>query len=85
MTNFSDEENNINQGYFNEFKCYICGDTADFIVHLELIKDQTNYSLLESLNQIPFYLCSNHEFVYNQMKSNVELKLYFVETLKTYK
>ena len=69
---------------FDDVRCYICGETADFVVHLELIKNGSNYSILESLNQVPFYLCKYHEFVYNKMKKNIDLKMYFDETLKTY-
>jgi hypothetical protein len=31
---------------------------------------------------MPFYLCENHEYLYKKMQSNIELKNYFLETLR---
>lgn len=63
-------------------RCNICGRDADFIVQLELIKERSNYNIIESLNQMPFYLCKSHEFLYKRMRSNIELQDYFPETIK---
>lgn len=63
-------------------RCNICGRDAEFIVQLELIKERSNYNIIESLNQMPFYLCKSHEFLYKRMRSNIELKDYFPETIK---
>ena len=66
-------------------RCNICGGDADFIVQLELIKEQSNYNVMESLNQMPFYLCRSHEYLYKKMQYNIELKDYFSETISGYK
>jgi hypothetical protein len=63
-------------------RCNICGRDADFIVQLELIKERSNYNIIESLNQMPFYLCKSHEFLYKRMRNNIELQDYFPETIK---
>jgi hypothetical protein len=32
--------------------------------------------------QMPFYLCTEHEYLYKKMQKDLELKDYFVETIK---
>ena len=64
------------------FKCNICGSEADFIVQLEIVKERSNYNIMESVNQMPFYLCKSHEYVYKKMQNNIDLKDYFSETVK---
>jgi predicted nucleic acid-binding Zn ribbon protein len=61
------KENFGNPYYDDVFRCNICGE---------------NYNIVESVNQMPFYLCENHEYVYKKMQSNIELKNYFLETLR---
>ena len=63
------------------FKCNICGSSADFIVQLELVKQKRGYEGLHS-QQMPFYLCKNHEYVYKKMQQNIDLKDYFPETIR---
>jgi hypothetical protein len=63
------------------FRCNICGSRADFLVQLELIKENRRYDALHS-QQMPFYLCKSHEYVYKKMQGNIELKDYFTETIK---
>ncbi|MDQ3873174.1 MAG: hypothetical protein M3258_06135 [Thermoproteota archaeon] len=63
------------------FRCNICGSKADFVVQLELLKENVKYDVLHS-QQMPFYLCKNHEYIYKKMQENIELKDYFVETIK---
>jgi hypothetical protein len=75
-------ENDVQESCRELFRCNICGVDADFIVQLELLKDKSNYNILESINQIPFFLCSRHQYLYKRMQSNIELKDYFVETIK---
>lgn len=72
-------------GSSQTLRCNICGGDADFIVQLELIKEQSNYNVMESVNQMPFYLCRNHEYLYKKMQYNIELKDYFSETISGYK
>ena len=76
------DENDIQRLYREPFRCNICGAHADFIVQLELIKDRSNYNIMESINQIPFFLCNEHQYLYKRMQNNIELKDYFVETIK---
>jgi hypothetical protein len=64
------------------FRCNICGNNADFVVQLELVKERSNYNILHSASQIPFYLCKDHEYLYKKMQRNVELKNFFAETIK---
>ena len=64
------------------FRCNICGKDADFIVQLELIKERSNYNIVESVNRMPFFLCKEHEYLYKRMQNNIELKDYFAETIK---
>lgn len=72
-------------GSSQPLRCNICGGDADFIVQLELIKEQSNYNVMESVNQMPFYLCRTHEYLYKKMQYNIELKDYFSETISGYK
>jgi hypothetical protein len=64
-----------------QFKCNICGGRAHFVVQLELIKQKRRYDGLYS-QQMPFYLCKNHEYVYKKMQQNLDLKDYFPETIR---
>ena len=73
---------NFEGPYHDVFRCNICGGNADFVVQLELVKERSNYNIIESVNQMPFYLCENHEYLYRKMQSNIELKNYFLETLR---
>ena len=77
-------DNDVQEFRRNLFRCNICGADADFIVQLELVKDRSNYNVLESINQIPFFLCNEHQYVYKRMQNNIELKDYFVETIREY-
>lgn len=63
------------------FRCNICGGEADFVVQLELLKENAKYDVLHS-QQMPFYLCKQHEYIYKKMQDNIELKDYFAETIK---
>ena len=66
---------------YPQFKCNICGNRADFVVQLELFKQKSRYDALHS-QQMPFYLCKGHEYVYKKMQQNIDLKDYFPETIK---
>ena len=80
---YDDGNNNyVKRPYREPFRCNVCGAPADFIVQLELIKDRSNYNIIESINQIPFFLCNEHQYLYKKMQNNIELKDYFVETIK---
>jgi hypothetical protein len=61
------------------FRCNICGGRADFVVQLELVKQKRLYDTLHS-QQMPFYLCKDHEYVYKKMQQNIDMKNYFPET-----
>jgi hypothetical protein len=63
------------------FQCNICGSKADFVVQLELAKESMKCNALHT-EQMPFYLCSAHEYLYKKMQSSIELKDYFRETIK---
>lgn len=63
------------------FRCNICGERADFVVQLELARHSRNHDALRS-QQMPFYLCGAHEYLYKRMQKDLELKDYFVETIK---
>jgi hypothetical protein len=65
----------------SRFRCNICGETADFIVQLELVSEGGRYGAPRS-QQMPFYLCADHEYLYKKMQKDLELKDYFVETIK---
>jgi hypothetical protein len=73
---------NYENTHYDVFRCNICGEDADFVVQLELVKERSNYNIIESVNQLPFYLCENHEYIYKKMQNNIELKNYFLETLR---
>jgi hypothetical protein len=64
-----------------KFNCNICGTRAEFIVQLELVKRKTRDDVLHS-QEMPFYLCKEHEYVYKKMQRNIELKDYFPETIR---
>ncbi|HZA48132.1 MAG TPA: hypothetical protein VE521_04290 [Nitrososphaera sp.] len=64
-----------------QFKCNICGTKADFVVQLELVKQERRFHGLH-YQQMPFYLCKNHEYVYKKMQQNIDLKDYFPETIR---
>ncbi len=82
-----DELTNLNHtsSYREVLRCNICGGDADFIVQLELVKERSNYNVMESVNQMPFYLCKSHEYLYKKMQYNIELKDYFSETISGYR
>jgi hypothetical protein len=80
-TNDKSDENVENPNY-DVFRCNICGEDADFVVQLELVKERSNYNIIESVNQMPFYLCETHEYLYKKMQNNIDLKNYFLETLR---
>ena len=63
------------------FRCNICGERADFVVQLELLSDGSGFDVLRS-EQMPFYLCAEHEYLYKKMQKDLELKDYFVETIR---
>ncbi len=63
------------------FQCNICGIQADFVVQLELVKGNKKYHALHT-EQMPFYLCRSHEYVYKKMQRSIELKDYFTETTR---
>jgi hypothetical protein len=77
-----DVENEEISSQEESFRCNICGKDADFIVQLELIKERSNYNIVESVNRMPFFLCKSHEYLYKRMQNNIELKDYFAETIK---
>jgi hypothetical protein len=68
--------------YREELRCNICSHDADFIVQLQLVKEQSDYKIIESVDQMPFFLCKKHEYVYKRMQNSIELKGYFAETIK---
>lgn len=63
------------------FQCNICGIQADFVVQLELVKGNKKYNALHT-EQMPFYLCKSHEYIYKKMQRSIELKDYFTETIR---
>lgn len=65
----------------DSLRCNVCGGDADFVVQLELVKERSNYNVMETVNQMPFYLCKSHEYLYEKMQYNIELKDYFAETV----
>jgi hypothetical protein len=77
-----DNDNEVLRLYREPFRCNVCGAHADFIVQLELVKDKSNYNIIGSINQIPFFLCNEHQYLYRRMQNNIELKDYFAETIK---
>jgi hypothetical protein len=51
------------------FRCNICGSGAAFVVQLELVKENSRkYDVLHSQQQMPFYLCKSHEYIYKRCK-----------------
>jgi hypothetical protein len=64
------------------FQCNICGSRADFVVQLELVRGRRKYSSTLHTQQMPFYLCRSHEYIYKKMQSSIQLKDYFTETIK---
>ena len=66
----------------DSFRCNICGQIAEFIIHLELVKERSNYTIMESDDNMPFYLCKVHEYVYKKMRTSIDLKDYFDETIR---
>ena len=65
----------------SRFQCNICGNRAQYVVQLELVKGNMKYNALHT-EQMPFYLCKDHEHVYKKMQRSIELKDYFTETIK---
>ena len=65
----------------HQFRCNICGCGADFVVQLELATGDKKRGKRDA-NQMPFYLCAQHEYLYKKMQKDLELKDYFVETIK---
>ncbi len=63
------------------FQCNICGNRAEFVVQLELVKGNRTYDAFHAA-QTPFYLCGAHEHVYKKMQKSIELKDYFTETIR---
>ena len=77
----SDREERAQMDGDMQFKCNICGDRADFVVQLQLVKQKRRYNGLHP-QQMPFYLCENHEYVYKKMQQDIDLKDYFPETIR---
>ncbi|MFY9567502.1 MAG: hypothetical protein WB501_10245 [Nitrososphaeraceae archaeon] len=65
----------------DSFRCNICGKNAEYVIQLELIKERSNYNIMEPDSNMPFYLCKVHEYVYKKMRTSIELKNYFEETI----
>jgi hypothetical protein len=65
----------------DSFKCNICGGNAEYVIQLELIKERSNYNIMEPDDSMPFYLCKAHEYIYKKMRTSIELKNYFEETI----
>lgn len=63
------------------FTCNICGSRAEFVMQLDLVKGNRKYNALHT-QQMPFYLCKAHEYVYKKMQRSIELKDYFNETIQ---
>ncbi len=51
------------------------------LVQLELVMVNMKYNALHT-EQMPFYLCGAHEYVYKKIRSSIELKDYFRETIR---
>ena len=66
----------------DKLQCNICGTQAAFVVQLELAKTSKKYNSRYYALQMPFYLCQAHEHVYEKMQRSIELKDYFIETIK---
>jgi hypothetical protein len=54
------------------------GPTLSFSLSLSSKK---GYTMLYS-QQMPFYLCKDHEYVYKKMQQNIDMKNYFPETIR---
>jgi len=54
------------------FQC-INGNRADFVVQLELAKGNMRCNALRT-EQMSFYLCGAHEYLYKKMQSSIEFK-----------
>jgi hypothetical protein len=78
---YDDIKDGCIDSYQELFRCNICGGDADFIVQLELVKERSNYNIMESVTQMPFYLCKSHEYLYKKMQNNLDLRDYFTETI----
>lgn len=63
------------------FKPNICDSSAEFVVQLELVKGNRKYNA-RYIQQMPFYLCKPHEYVYKKIRRSIELKDYFTETIR---
>lgn len=66
----------------DSFRCNICGQNAEYVIQLELVKERSNYNIMDPDDNMPFYLCKIHEYVYKKMRTSIELKNYFEETIK---
>lgn len=51
-------------------------------MQLELVRRRNSYygNILHS-REMPFYLCTRHEYLYKKMHGNIDLKDYFTETI----
>lgn len=63
------------------FQCNICSTPADFAMQPELVNGSRKYNALYT-EQLPFYLCKSHEYIYKKMDRSIELKDYFTETIR---
>ena len=61
------------------------GQTAEYIIHLGSVKERSNYTIMESDENMPFYLCKVHEYVYKKMRTSIDLKDYFDETIRIHR
>ena len=82
-----DSSHNENCKYYQTstedlFRCNICGKNAEYVIQLELVKERSNYNIIEPDDNMPFYLCKIHEYIYKKMRTSIELKKYFEETIK---
>ena len=51
------------------------------LVQLELVMVNMKYNALHT-EQMTFYLCGAHEYVYKKIRSSIELKDYFRKTIR---
>jgi hypothetical protein len=65
---------------YSSFVCYICGKDAMF--NLVMQKDGVYEVDYLKTNKSDFYVCKDHEYIYERMKKPVGLLDYFKETLK---
>ena len=54
--------------------------TEETVVQLELVMMNMKYNALHT-EQMTFYLCGAHEYVYKKIRSSIELKDYFRKTI----